>query len=178
MPDYKEQLGFRQDIEHLIQFSMNSISNKGKRCIVLFVDNLDRCSSDNIKSIIDSICQFLEMCETKTKTKLVSMFAVDKNIVLEALLKEGVPPEKINSYLEKIITLPIYLLPEDDITVLIKRLFADEEIQSYLIALYNNKKFNLRRLSNLRYWINMIKYTKENITIEALKSAIQKYLYQ
>mgnify|MGYP004574559117 CR=1 FL=1 len=157
LPLYKEQLGFKREIQELICFALTDLSNKGKKRIVLFIDNLDRCSHNNIKQILDSICQFLEMCNNP-KANLIALFAMDKNIIKNALIKENIPEAKINEYLEKIINLPIYPQMPKEIDKLINRFFGEEEndVKVFLRNKYKNNPYNPRKLANIRYLDHMM----------------------
>ena len=158
-PDYNEQLGFRQEIKDLICYTLKYLSNSGKKRIVLFIDNLDRCSSSNIKQIIDAISQFLEICNQE-KTNLVTIFAMDKSIIQNALKEENIPEDKINEYLDKIINLPIYLKMPKEINQLIDRLFGEEpnDTKEYLKEQYSKNHYCPRTLSNIRY-LDHMRYT-------------------
>ncbi len=197
-PDYTEHLGFRGKISSLIQYALNYLSKtnikpdkkileiakqekidenliKSKR-IVLFIDNLDRCSSGNIKQILDSICQFLEMCNSNCTKNIITVFAMDRKIIIDALEKEGVPCNKVNTYLEKIINLPIYLTNNSDIEELLIRLYGEEEndIKYIIRESYAKRKFIPRRMANLRYLCDMNrKIYNENLPEEY----INNYLY-
>lgn len=158
-PDYNEQLGFRNEIKDLICYTLDYLSNKGKKRIVLFIDNLDRCSFSNIKQIIDAISQFLEICNQE-KNNLVTIFAMDKSIIQNALKEENIPEDKINEYLDKIINLPIYLKMPKEINKLINRLFGEEpnDTKEYLKEQYSKNHYCPRTLSNIRY-LDHMRYT-------------------
>ena len=156
-PDYSEQLGFRKEIKDLICYTLSYLSNKGKKRIVLFIDNLDRCSFSNIKQIIDSISQFLEICN-KNETNLITIFAMDKSIIQNALKEENIPADKFDEYLDKIINLPVYLKMPKDINSLINRFFGEEQndTKEYLKKQYSRIHYCPRTLSNIRYLDHMI----------------------
>lgn len=156
-PTYHEQLGFRDEINELTSYALDYLSNKGNKRIVLFIDNLDRCSSSNIKQVLDSICQFLEMCNNQ-KTNLITIFAMDKSIIENALKKEAIPDEKVNEYLEKIINLPIYLKKPKEINSLINRFFGEEQnqVKDFLKQKYALTPYNPRTLANIRYLEHMV----------------------
>lgn len=150
---------------------MKYLSSNEKKRIILFADNLDRCSSANIKQILDSICQFLKIC-TEHRSNLIAFFAMDKQIVINALQKEGVPAHKVDEYLDKIINLSIYPKMPDNIDNLIFRFFGEGSEETRLLQEYYFKnRYNPRKLSNLRY-IDNIKYkiyNGENLTKEEIK---------
>lgn len=157
LPSYKEQLGFKNEIQNLVDFALYFLSNNGKKRIVLFIDNLDRCSYNNIKQILDSICQFLEICKTPN-TNLISVFAMDEDIIKNALIKEGIPDSKTNEYLEKIINLPVYPKMPEEINMLINRFFGEEDndVKPFLKNKYKTYKYNPRKLANVRYLDHMV----------------------
>lgn len=156
-PDYNEQLGFRKEIKDLICYTLSYLSNKGKKRIVLFIDNLDRCSFSNIKQIIDAISQFLEICN-KSETNLITIFAMDKSIIQNALKEENIPADKFDEYLDKIINLPVYLKMPKEINALINRFFGEEQndTKEYLKEQYSRNHYCPRTLSNIRYLDHMI----------------------
>lgn len=157
LPSYREQLGFKNEIQNLVNFALSFLSNNGKKRIVLFIDNLDRCSHDNIKQILDSICQFLEICKTPN-ANLISVFAMDEDIIKNALIKEGIPDSKTNEYLEKIINLPVYPKMPEKINMLINRFFGEEDndVKPFLKNKYKTYKYNPRKLANVRYLDHMV----------------------
>ena len=174
MPIYSEQLGFRNEIKRIICYALEYLSNGSGR-LVLFIDNLDRCASKNIKQILDSICQFLEIC-SKEKSRLIVIFAVDKNIIKDALKEEGVPEGKICDYLDKIIQMPIHLSAPDDIGKLIDRLYGEEPntTKENLKQIFAKKKFIPRKLANLRYVADINRQVYD-ISLEIKE--MEKYLY-
>lgn len=156
LPEYNEKLGFRKEIKSLISFVMNYLSNNRKKRIVLFIDNLDRCSSKHIKQILDSICQFLEMSNTN-RSNLIVIFAMDETIIKKALKDENISEDKIYEYLQKIINLPICPQMPEKISELIDRFFGvDDEIKETLRIEYEKQHYNPRKLSNIRYIDHMI----------------------
>lgn len=158
-PQYNKQLGFRNKIKELISYALNFLSKKGKKRVILFIDNLDRCSSSNIKLIIDSISQFLEISKTDDiNANLVTIFAIDKSILFNALKQQNIPEEKIYEYLDKIINLPVHLEMPKEINSLIDRFFGEEQnrAKDYLIEHYKQQPYNPRILANIRYLDHMI----------------------
>lgn len=156
LPEYNEQLGFRKEIKRLVSFVMDYLSNNHKKRIVLFIDNLDRCSSKHIKQILDSICQFLEMSDTD-RSNLIVIFAMDETIIKKALKEENITEDKIYEYMQKIINLPIYPQMPENIGELIDRFFGvDYEIKETLRIEYEKQHYNPRKLSNLRYIDHMV----------------------
>lgn len=120
-PTYKEHLGFKADIKKLIELTLDHLTKNGKRRIVLCIDNLDRCSQDNIVKILDSICQFLVILNNDGSTKnIVTIFAIDDEIIKSAIKhklyskyegKEDIGintdiKNKVEEYLDKIINIP------------------------------------------------------------------------
>ena len=165
---------FRNEIKRIICYALEYLSNGSGR-LVLFIDNLDRCASKNIKQILDSICQFLEIC-SKEKSRLIVIFAVDKNIIKDALKEEGVPEGKICDYLDKIIQMPIHLSAPDDIGKLIDRLYGEEPntTKENLKQIFAKKKFIPRKLANLRYVADINRQVYD-ISLEIKE--MEKYLY-
>ena len=109
IPDYSTHLGYRKEIENDLDFILNNMLgkiNRNKRdkgTLVLFIDDLDRCSIDRIIQVIDCLNVFL------SKKGVIAFLAIDP-IYLNCLSKSN---NEINyTYFEKIIHIP-FLLPEN-----------------------------------------------------------------
>jgi len=161
-PTYQNHLGFRKDIEDITRLAIDHLTVKGDRRAIIFIDNLDRCSSKNIRQILDSICQFLEMCKPRNKknnrkfvdekANLMAIFMVNKEI-LEQALKDGFVDEKnADDYLHKMINLPVHL-PLENLTELLKRLSYDERATEIITD--KELKLTGRQVANKRYLLNM-----------------------
>lgn len=123
-PTYKENLGFREEIKELIDFAVKELTSSNKR-LVLFIDNLDRCSQENIVKVLDSICLFLGSCNEANKLNIISLLAIDYDIVKKAIknkiqydVKEKLD-FKVEEYLDKIINFPFFIPREENIKPLL-----------------------------------------------------------
>ena len=113
-PTYEEHLGFRNDITELINLTIKFLTLGNKR-IVLVIDNLDRCSQENIMKILDAISQFLTSCTNGKNHNIATIFAIDHEIVKAAVKSKLAVnntqdannlDNKAEEYLDKIINIP------------------------------------------------------------------------
>ena len=116
MPTYNEHLGFRNDVTELINLTINHLTRHNQR-IVLVIDNLDRCSQENIMKILDAISQFLTNCTNgeNHNHNIATIFAIDHEIVKAAVKSKlavnnmqdaNKLDNKAEEYLDKIINIP------------------------------------------------------------------------
>lgn len=124
IPDYSSHLGYRKEIENDLDFILDNMLGKingnkrDKGSLVLFIDDLDRCSVDRIVQVIDCLNVFL------SRKGVIAFLAIDP-IYLNCLSKSN---KEINyTYFEKIIHIP-FLLPEnnDNKKYLLKLLNIDD----------------------------------------------------
>ncbi|HYF81735.1 MAG TPA: P-loop NTPase fold protein [Clostridia bacterium] len=156
LPSYDNELGIRENIkedlkdllhvwlknnkqgnvkiaEHTKKLLKPSLKmNQRRERIVLFVDELDRCSEKGIIEFLDALQLFLGVED------LVIILSINYNSIYQALIEkydylkgENISDsEKIKfcaGYIEKYITIPIYLHYEGDYNEYIYRLFEKAE---------------------------------------------------
>lgn len=192
-----EKLGFEHGTKFYIKEALKALSGPKHRRIILFIENLDRCSSSSIREILDTICKFLEIVNEKSmddikyhevvlenedtvlpensNVELFTVFAIDKNIVLEALKKENIPADKTYNYLEKIINMFVELPHYDKIETYIDRMYGKQRNSDieHIIEKYKQSKFPPRRLSNFRYFEHLKTQTSnEEIKLEDIDRII------
>lgn len=108
LPDYVESLGTRAKIEKDIGLLLDAwIPHKNQK-IIIFVDELDRCTEKGVAEFFQSIHLLLHI------EKLHFVFAIDSNHLKKALQKvAGVSDNKIddyvNEYLEKYVSIIVPL---------------------------------------------------------------------
>lgn len=104
--NYKAVLGIQAEIqEELIILLKNWLNKKDERRILLFVDDLDRCSEDKIIRIIDALRVMLD--DDYLVSKLLILVAVDELLLERAIkhkYKEFDPDEKdlVKEYMDKL----------------------------------------------------------------------------
>jgi len=83
---YKNLLGFQSEIQSelkiLINFWADNKSNTGKK-IILFVDDIDRCSEERIIQVVDALRVLLE--DDEISKRLIVILAVDETILKRAI---------------------------------------------------------------------------------------------
>lgn len=127
-PDYSEHLGFREEIEKDLDEILNNwlgkVENEKERekgRLILFVDDLDRCSPKKILQVIDCIQIFL------SKKGIISFIAIDHSF-MDDKLEEVTNKIKMDyQYFEKIIQIP-FLLPDPNNTQLYLKNLLDLSI--------------------------------------------------
>jgi predicted KAP-like P-loop ATPase len=124
--------------------------------LALFVDDLDRCEPIEIVDVLEAIKLFLDV------DNVICVIAVDRSILdvgIEArYLKAGFPPATVSGlgarYLDKIVQLPLYVLPlsDGDIDTLIASLAlgsrANASLASVRQALLPNPR-HIKRIANM-----------------------------
>jgi CheY-like chemotaxis protein len=100
------------------------------RLLVVFIEDLDRCSPDNVLQVFEAIKLYLEALG------FVFVIGFDQNIVSEAILEQKKYSKKITSgrYIEKIIQID-YTIPrsnEDQIRDLFKKCVKDSRTERLL----------------------------------------------
>jgi KAP family P-loop domain len=114
----KETATARSELRQLrttLQGIAHELAERGTR-LVLFIDDLDRCEPTEIVDVLEGIKLFLDV------DNILCVIAVDRSILdvgIEArYLKAGFPPEAVAGlgarYLDKIVQLPLYVLPLSD----------------------------------------------------------------
>jgi hypothetical protein len=138
LPDYREQLGFQEQVLEDLGFIRALLRRRRLRWkgfrphltqrdprIVVFIDDLDRCSDDKIMEVLQTVNLVLvqgatEDAEAPGQNGAFVLLAVDTDKIHEAIAhhyqKQGAAtadPDFAKSYLRKIIQLRYYL-PEPD----------------------------------------------------------------
>ena len=120
LPTYENYVGFHSGVQSITKLALQHLSRGGKKKIVLFIDNLDRCSKENIASILDAICQFLDICDDKNE--LVAVLAIDYQIIQDAVISiKEINRERVDEYMDKIVDFPIFIPKAKDISLLAEK---------------------------------------------------------
>lgn len=107
--NYKEHIAFldkfREHFQDVIHCLPHSADGSDKR-IIIFIDDLDRCSPDRVLQVLDSVKVFVDI------PRCVYVLGLDADIVQKAVsLKYKDDLEARREYLGKIIQLPFQLPP-------------------------------------------------------------------
>ncbi len=195
--DCKEKLGFNHQVKEHVKFALKHLCQDGQTRVILFVDNLDRCSSSNVKQILDSISKFIDIVNEdkysnikyepirqldseqtdpeNNEIELFTVFAMDKNVIIEALEKENVPQNKVENYLEKIVHCSLIVEKPKDIKDFIKRFLGKSwnKEKEFITNLYHISKFVPRRLANFRYIQHVLLKTYDrNLSEDEIKKIL------
>lgn len=156
---YNEHLSFTKEIEEDFKSALEILTKNNKR-ILLCIDNLDRCSKENITVILDSICKFLNLCSgCKNTPEIVTIFAIDKEIAIEAINEKTNDDKKAEEYLDKIFT-HTYVLPEIN------------SIEDFIEKISPNDEFK----EELQYIAREIQEIKKEIALRKIAVYLNNYL--
>lgn len=131
MPDYREQMGFQHRVRDDLEFLHRFLVKRRPGCrVVVYIDDLDRCSESKIMEILQAINLILASSE------FFVFVGMDTEMIyraIKAYYKEQVPDRFPENYLSKIIQISFYL-PE-----------TTQARQSYLSTLFSaNARRGLR----------------------------------
>lgn len=131
LPKFKEALGVQHEIFKSFEIVCDWLGMPGKKRIVVFIDDIDRCQPDEILQVIESIKLLLD------SENFVFILAMDPKIVRLAIgesyefisKKKSVKERLGRYYLEKIIQIPFHLpqLTYTELSRLKNQLFAVSE---------------------------------------------------
>jgi KAP-like P-loop domain-containing protein len=123
MPDYREQMGFQHRVRDDLKFLHTFLLKRRPGCrVVVYIDDLDRCSENKIMEILQAINLILASSE------FFVFVGMDTEMIYRAIksyYKEQVPERFPENYLSKIIQISFYL-PE-----------ITQARQSYLSTLFS-----------------------------------------
>lgn len=112
---------FNEYIELVLKKTNKDKKKTDKDKLIIFFDDLDRCSPDKMIELLESVKLFL------FTGKCVFIFALDKNIVSEAITKKYIEMESFDgeSYLEKIFGFSFNLSPpkEEQLAEIVEKQF-------------------------------------------------------
>ena len=146
-PDYKKTIGESEQVKLELNIHKELILKNTENKLVIIIDELDRCSKENLIQFFDSIENFINIENITFIFSLNPKILQYKNTSLDA------------TYLDKYFKIPYYLLPITNFNYFIKHkisgIFYEKEIDSIIklvkeISLYKNitprllnKLFNL-----------------------------------
>jgi len=133
LPSYSEELGFQHAVIKDLQFLRKSLEH-GKRDarVVVFIDDLDRCSEERIMEILQAIILVLAQAE------FFVFLGIDTDMIYRAINEhytaDGKPPARsfAPQYLRKILQLSFHLPPigPAEREKLLKTFFSEESIKA------------------------------------------------
>jgi hypothetical protein len=112
MPKYREQMGFQHRVMADLQFVYRFLKKKRPECkVVVYIDDLDRCSDEKIMEVLQAINLILGNSE------LFVFLGMDTDMIYRAIRghyhqrrqEEFMPENFADEYLRKIIQLSFYL---------------------------------------------------------------------
>lgn len=115
MPNYRDQMGFqhrvRDDVKFVYEFlatrlNTSSFNRAGKFRVVVYIDDLDRCSENKIMELLQAINLILADC------KFLVFVGMDTEMIYRAIksyYKDNVTDRFADNYLSKVIQISFYL---------------------------------------------------------------------
>ncbi len=115
MPNYREQMGFQHQVKDDLKFvyeylstwlNTSSFNRAGKFRLVVYIDDLDRCSENKIMELLQAINLILADC------KFFVFVGMDTEMIYRAIksyYKENVTDRFADNYLSKVIQISFYL---------------------------------------------------------------------
>ncbi len=115
MPNYREQMGFQHQVKDDLKFvylyvstwlNTSSFNRAGEFRVVVYIDDLDRCSENKIMELLQAINLILADCE------FFVFVGMDTEMIYRAIksyYKGQVPDRFEENYLSKIIQISFYL---------------------------------------------------------------------
>lgn len=139
MPSYVEQLGTRERVSDDLKILLKAWLPKNNQKIVIFVDELDRCSEKGISEFFQAIQLFTEI------QKINFVFAIELKHLKKALAgQHNVPTEKIDAYttqyLEKYVSIIVPMENTFSYTDFIKKLINEVNQEDIFITEEECKK--------------------------------------
>lgn len=164
---YKEMLGVQNYIEEDLEFLVKNIVRKPeKKQIILYVDDIDRCETEKMLSVVNSLRLILENKEIQKR--MIVICSVDAKKLLDAYCKQKFGGDTFSDeqkkeaiqHLDKLFIFSIGLAPIDQY----------QQIE-YLEKLYGEEKVQSVSTTSVPYSINREK--KSIITVEDDNSLIE-----
>lgn len=107
LPDYREQMGFQHRVRDDLQFVYEFLKDRRPKCkVVVYIDDLDRCSENKIMEILQAVNLILASCE------FFVFVGMDTEMIYRAIksyYKGSVSDHFPNNYLSKVIQISFYL---------------------------------------------------------------------
>ena len=139
MPSYVEQLGTRERVSDYLKILLKAWLPKNNQKIVIFVDELDRCSEKGISEFFQAIQLFTEI------QKINFVFAIELKHLKKALAgQHNIPTEEIDAYttqyLEKYVSIIVPMENTFSYTDFIKKLINEVNQEDIFITEEECKK--------------------------------------
>ncbi|HEU0012503.1 MAG TPA: P-loop NTPase fold protein [Longimicrobium sp.] len=134
--DYRADMGYQHKVIDDLKFLLAELKSSRPQCRVLvYIDDLDRCSDEKIVEILRATILILADCH------LFVMLGMDTEMIRRAIeahyeklnLVKRLPPDFAESYLRKIIQIALYLpeSPPDNRFALMESMFSIQARESY-----------------------------------------------
>jgi energy-coupling factor transporter ATP-binding protein EcfA2 len=150
---YKDIKNFEERFEKMI----NRYYEKGKKYLLVFIDELDRCDPENILNLLSSVKLLLTIsdkdCMNKGESKIIYFCIVDKEAVRKSAKIRYGDNIKAEEYLEKIFDISFEMPKSYDSINFINSLstFSEEEakvIRSFLAYIHFDNPRHLKKVFN------------------------------
>lgn len=112
LPSYREHMGFQHQVMQDLQFACAFLHRRYPECkVVVYIDDLDRCSEEKIMELLQAINLIL------ANSRFFVLVGMDTEMIYRAIVShyassfEGIdiPPDFPENYLRKILQLSFYL---------------------------------------------------------------------
>ena len=136
IPDYRKELGFIHYVEADVQRVLACIPNE-HRPIVIFIDDLDRCSPAKVAQVVEGINLFLAgdfpqcifLLGMDTEMVAAALQAAHKDMIACLPSDAGIPVGW--RFMDKFVQLPFLIPPTEDVTRYTNSLFEPNEAVVY-----------------------------------------------
>lgn len=180
---YKNHLGIQNIIEDDLQMLIRSITNSSSR-LVLFVDDVDRCSSQKMNYLIESLRTVLE--NPKIQERLIVICSVDDQKLMKAyskdLLSKGYNKDDVakltREQMDKLFLFGVKLASLDttQLTLYLQSLIDDSNDKEASIFANRNLQINNTPFSTFRHKDSLV-VTAESDEITVLDDKRIKELF-
>jgi hypothetical protein len=171
-PDFTNQLGFMNEIKNEILEIIIPILNKNKTRVVIYIDDLDKCSPEKIVSVLEAI----QLLLSDSESPFIVFISSDSNILIQAI--ESYYKNKYNNfidingyeYINKMVQIPFYIPNVNLITRfnMLKNITTNQEFK-------NNKKECFNNIQNYLNVKDKLRYSNMNID-ETIKLFYNEFL--
>jgi hypothetical protein len=107
MPNYREQMGFQHRVKDDLHFIHRFLTKRRPGCrVIVYIDDLDRCSENKIMELLQAINLILASCE------FFVFVGMDTEMIYRAIAsyyKDTLTARSPDSYLRKIVQISFYL---------------------------------------------------------------------
>ena len=145
--DFEKHIGFLDRFREQFGRIVDSLPGKARR-LVIFIDDVDRCSPEQVLQLLDAIKVFLDVPRT------IFILGLDQAVIDQALaVKYPTDPVAQREYMSKLVQLPFHLPPltQDDLVAYLRGLdvdFPDERCRDVFLSCLPRNPREIKRVIN------------------------------